>query len=335
MDALPTVTTEPIEHGRPILPVNVDSTMMNCFRSCHQKAFLEFVRGFRPTGISIDLHAGGCFATALEAIYNSLWLHHRSFPEAMLRGHAAFLGAWGDFEIPEFKRTAKTRDRVWEAVESYFVEYPPLTDIVQPYTAEGRPTLEYTFAIPLEPIAHINTGEFPIHPTTGGPFVYCGRFDMLGQKDGRPCVRDEKTTGSSIGQNWARQWQLRSQFMGYVWACRHFGLDVQEVVIRGISILKTDIKHAQSVQTYSDGLIARWYEQLRRDLWTLRRCWDAGYWDYNLGEACTSYGTCIFMDACSSNNSEPWLSDMEVRRWTPLSKNPAPVQDPANARALG
>jgi hypothetical protein len=57
----------------PIIPLNVDSTMLTCFRSCPQKFLLEFCHGFRPPAISIDLHAGGCFATSLEAFYRAIW----------------------------------------------------------------------------------------------------------------------------------------------------------------------------------------------------------------------------------------------------------------------
>jgi hypothetical protein len=308
--------------------------MISCLRACDQKFFLEFCRGLRPPGLSIDLHAGGCFATGLEAVYRGIWLHNLPFHDALMRANAAFLTAWGGFEIPEWKVTAKTRDRVWDAVESYFAEYPPQTDSVQPYfAADGTPTFEYTFAIPLEPTGpEIDLRCFPEHPN-GGPFVYCGKFDMLGQRGGYPCVRDEKTTGSSIGVNWARQWQLRNQFMGYKWACLQCGIPVREVVIRGIAIQKTQIVHAESVQDYPTGLLERWYAQLRRTMWRIRRCYDEGYWDYNFAESCTAYGTCVFLDACTSSNPEGWLSQFEVRRWSPLDRNPAP-SDPATSRAL-
>lgn len=328
----------------PQLPLHMDSTQIVCFRSCPQKFYKEFVLGLRPPGLSIDLHAGGAFAHALDTAYRCFWGLGLPWEEALDRARAAFFMYWGDFEIPEWKRTAKTPDRMWEAVESYFHQYPPQTDEVQPYfAADGKPTFEYTFAIPLEPTCDSTTsraysaGEipegFPEHPA-GGPFIWTGRFDLLGSLRGRPVVRDEKTTGSSIGANWARQWQLRNQFMGYVWACQQCGISVDQVVVRGISILKTDIKHAETVQTFSSFLISQWHEQLRRDMWRLRRAWDERYWDFNFGDACTSYGSCMFLDSCSSNTPEAWLSDFEVRRWNPLEKNPAKVDLIGEARAI-
>jgi len=318
--------------------------MVVCSRGCLHKFYNEFVLGLRPPGLSIDLHAGACFALALEETYKNIWLHSRSLDEALVRAEAAFQVAWGDFEIPEYKKTAKTRDRMWEAVwnpgdaksPGYFNTYPPLTDKCRPYfDADGKPTFEYTFAIPLEPAGDIDDGvNFPLHPQTRDAFIYSGRFDMLGEYEGRPTPRDEKTTGSSIGQAWVNQWKLRNQFMGYTWACRQCGLDTEGVLVRGIAIQKTQLVHAEHYQTFSQHLLDRWYDQLRRDLWRIRHAWDNGYWDYNFGDACNSYGSCIFLDACTSRHPASWLSQLEVRRWNPLVKNPIAVDDPSKERAI-
>lgn len=315
---------------RPSLPLHIDSTMTICARSCMRKFEFEFCHGFRPSGLSVDLHAGACFALGLEETRKNIYKHKLPLDQALLRSHAAFTAAWGDFEIPEFKRTAKTFERTWETIEDYFKNYSPLTDHIAPYfNSKGEPTFEYTFAIPLEPFVGPNhphlDGEFPEHPN-GGPFIYTGRFDMLGSHHDRPIVCDEKTTGRSIGSEWARQWNLRNQFMGYVWACRQCGIPVDEVSVRGIAIQKTQIVHAEAIKTYSDSLIAKWHEQLRRDLWRIRRAHDEGYFDYNFGDTCTAYGNCVFMDACASDSPENWLSGFEVRHWNPLNKNP--VEEP-------
>lgn len=355
----------------PLLPLHIDSTMLTCFRSCPQKYLLEFVQGFRPPGLSIDLHAGACFAAALEEVRKQVYMNGKSLPEALLIAEARFFTDWGDVEVPEWKKTAKTKDRVWEAVvgdgttkgEGYFQRYQPLTDRMQPYyDREGKPTFEYTFAIPLEPCIDPKDFEpvgyerwigksgtqferaklsldkegnpnfenttntqmappFPAHPS-GGPWLYTGRFDLLGTYEGRPTPLDDKTTGGSIGQNWSETWELRNQFLGYTWACQQCGLDVEGVLVRGIAIQKTQIVHAEAFKPYSKHLIAKWYEQLRRDLWRLRRAYDERYFDYNFADACTSYGNCIFMPVCQSTNPESWLSNFEVRHWNPLLKNP-------------
>lgn len=308
----------------PELPIHIDSTMRSALITCPQRFYNEFVLNLRPPGIAIDLHAGGCFSTALETVYKSIWIRQESLALALERARAAFEIHWGDFEIPEHSRTTKTPDRVWAAVESYFTEYPPLSDPVRPYfDSSGKPTFEYTFAIPLEPTAQEDDGRsFPVHPS-GDSFLYCGRFDMLGQMGTRPVVRDEKTTGSAFSSTWADYWTMRGQFIGYVWACRQCGLDVRSVIVRGVKILKLDIGHIECEKWYDDALIARWREQLRRDLWRLRRSWDSGYWDRNFGDACTSYGRiCSYQDLCTSEQPELYYSNFAPRSWNPLTKNP-------------
>lgn len=327
-----------------IMPINVDSTMITCFRSCPEKFNLEFIHGLRPAGISVDLHAGAAFATGIEAVRKAVYQKHKSLSEALAEGYAAYSLAWGDFEIPEYKRTAKTRDNVWFAVEEYFRKWPPQTDHFQPYYMDGKPTFEFSFAIPLEPAASYDTdlrvgdeivprytsydpndwpGQFPLHPN-GSPWLYSGRFDMLGEYEGFPTFGDEKTTGSSISTGWSEKWSLRNQFLGYTWALREHGMNAMGGVVRGIAIMKTKIDFAEVPKQYSNDLIARWYEQTRRDLWRMRASWDSNYFDLNLADTCTSYGNCIFMNVCqaSSENRRSWMNDFEVRRWNPLIKNP-------------
>lgn len=307
---------------QPVLPTYIDSTMLTCFRSCPEKFRLEFVYGLRPQGVSIDLHAGACFALGLETTYRQVWEANQPLDKALQVAHAAFMVAWGDVEVPDWKKTAKTKDRTWEAVEEYFKTYPPHTDSTKPYFVDKKPTFEYTFAIPLEPCGANRLTQFPAHPVTGDPFLYSGRFDMLGEYCGRPVVRDEKTAGQSASTGWSEKWDLRSQFIGYTWACRQCGLDLDTVIVRGVGILKLKFDFAEAIKIYSDHMRAIWLEQLRRDLWRIVDSWNEGYFDLNLGDTCTAYGNCMFMDICKSQHKESWMNQFEVRRWNPLLKNP-------------
>lgn len=296
---------------KPELPLYIDSTMMSAFRSCPQKFYLEFCLGLRPARMSIDLHAGACFASTLEFIYTQVHIGKMDTAQAILRGYGHFLKEWGDFD--PLKDTPKTRERVWEAIEDYVRTYSPATDHIQPVIIAGRTGYEFTFGIPL-------TGDFPLHPS-GSPFIYSGRLDLLGHWQGKLIGRDEKTT-TSIGASWAEQWDLRSQFMGYVWACQQSGLDLDTIAVRGVGILKTKITQVEAIKSYPRFMIERWHEQLRRDLWRMHKMWDDGYFDFNLADACTSYGGCAFRTICSSPAPERWYSNYVVRRWNPLHKNP-------------
>lgn len=313
----------------PLLPEYIDSTMRSCFKSCRQKFYKEFILGLRPARLSIDLHAGACFATALETVRHEYYAKQSDMPTALGRAFARFTKDWNGF-VP-IGDTPKTETNTWAAVESYFQTYPPAMDTIQPYNLAGslRPTFEFSFALPLEPAGGATyTGDhfsgeklFPLHPVTKQPFLYCGRFDMLGEYQGLPIVLDEKTT-KSIGASWGEQWDLRAQFMGYVWACQQSGIPLEHVAVRGVGILKTKISHAEAIKVFPKHLIERWHEQLRRDLWDLVRCWDSGYWDYDFADACSSYGGCAFRDLCGAADEQNWYANYNVRRWNPLLKNP-------------
>lgn len=302
----------------PTLPHVIDSTMIACFRQCQQKFFAEFILGLRPPGLSIDLHAGGCFALGLEKVRESVFLRNTSLDEGLAYAHGIFMQEWGDIEPPEGSQSkkAKNKDRVWEAVEYYFKIWPPHSDAVQPLFANGKPTIEFTFAVPLD------LPGFPRHPD-GDPFIYSGRFDLLGVLDGDITGVDDKSTGRSIGREWAQQWNLRSQFIGYTWAGRQSGLPIKRIIARGIKFQMTDpMPVADAIKMYPDYLIDRWLDQLRRDLTKLVAAWNEGHFEFNLADACTQYGLCIFMDRCTSADPNQWNSIYEVRKWNPLLKNP-------------
>lgn len=305
-----------IQSLTPILPAYIDSTMMTAFRSCPRKFYNEFILGLRPPGISIDLHAGGAFAHALEIVRKEIYVNQRDINEALIRANAAFEIYWGDFVIPEHKKTNKRPDRVWAAVESYFSTYVPSVDHIQPYFVNGHPTFEFTFAIPLE------LPGFPLHPVSNEPFLYSGRFDMLGEYMGLPIVEDDKTSGAGHYANWSEKWDLRSQFIGYTWACQQLGLAVDSVAVRGVGIQMTQIAHAEAIKPYSNHVRSLWLEQLRRDLHRLVKCWNEGYFDYDFGDACTSFSNCMFLQPCQSPDPEPWLKTFDVRRWNPTQQDP-------------
>lgn len=300
-----------------ILPQHIDSTMLSSFRSCPRKFYHEYILGLRTPETKIDLYAGGALADALESFYTAVFTKQLSTAEALKEAFIGFSHAWGDNPKEPATDSPKSFDRMWEAVADYIRTYPPHTDHIQPYVSEtGAVTSEYSFAIPLDP-AHFP--GIPLHPMTGEPFIYCGRFDMLGSYLGRPCIRDEKTT-KYAGATWADQWDLRAQFMGYVWACQQSGIDLDTVVVRGIVIQKTQIKQLESIKIFPDYMVARWYDQMKRDLQRITECWREGYFDYNFGESCTAYSGCVYRSICRSGNPEAWMQEYKILRWNPLKR---------------
>ena len=182
---------------------------------------------------------------------------------------------------------------------------------------DGRRGIEFSFAEPL-----------PFHhPVTGDPILYTGRSDMVANFAGGIYVVDEKTT-SSLGASWPRQWEMRAQFSGYLWALRRIGVEPAGAIVRGVSILKTKYDTMQAITYRSPYELERWEKQTCRDLARMQRMWEEGWWDYALDHACAEYGGCSMTQVCKSSDPETWLpSYFEKRVWDPLLRKEMTVEE--------
>ncbi len=298
-----------------LFPPAIDSTTLASFRSCPQKAFRTYFQHYKPQSDSVHLIAGGAFADGIEAARRAYFERGTDSSEAVAIGLKALIDRYGDFECPP--ESAKSLERTAGALEFYFEHYPLGADGAEPLSfPDGRRGIEFSFAQPLP----IN------HPITGDPILYTGRSDMIATFAGGVYIYDEKTT-SQLGASWGRQWEMRSQFTGYCWAAREFGLNPAGVIVRGVSILKTKYDTLQ-VPTYrSNYEIDRWVDQTCRDIERMISCWKSGYWDYDLDHACAEYGGCSLVNVCKSSDPQAWLDTHFTRRvWDPLAREEKSVE---------
>ena len=199
---------------RPMFPPTVDSTILSTFRACPQKFFRQYVEHWKPRAQSVHLIAGGAFASGIEAAREAFYVKGLPPADAEASGLTALIRHYGDFQCPA--DSAKSLERMCGALEFYFSMYPLGADGATPIVfADGRHGIEFSFAEPLD----------TVHPVTGDPILYTGRSDMIASRAGGTYVYDEKTT-SSLGGQWARQWEMRSQFTGYIWAAAQQGIKI-------------------------------------------------------------------------------------------------------------
>lgn len=328
-----------------MFPHTFDSTMVAALRSCPAKMHMQYMSHWKPKAESVHLVAGGAFAKGIEVARKAYFDHTAVIPtisyeinpttfceerkvrwseepftgsreDAEALGLSALMAAYGDFECPP--ESAKSLERTAGALEYYYANYPFGADGMEPLPlANGTRAIEFSFAQPLP----IN------HPVTGDPILYTGRADMLAEFAGGKYVVDEKTA-SSLGASWPRQWEMRSQFTGYIWAAREAGIDVTGAIIRGVSILKTMYDTMQAITYRSPYELDRWLNQVCRDIERLIAAWKEGWYDYNLDHACAEYGGCNFVQVCKSNNPETWLPVYhEQRVWDPLARRELTVAE--------
>lgn len=302
----------------PQFPRFIDSNLRADLAGCQRLFYYRHVLGLRPTGpTGWHLHFGHCFAKSLEVFRLAFYGENVGFAEAQARGAEALIRAWGDYP-PEAAEDAadsirkKTLYACLDAFKSYLIKYPPATDHIKPLLIEGKPAVEFTFALPIPDC---------YHPDTGEPMLYCGRFDMLGEYGKAVMGLDDKTT-TQLGPTWPLQWRMRSQLTGYVWAAKQYGYPIQGMCVRGNAILTKDITHAEAIEQRPQWMIDRWLLQMQHDLRAASEAWKSGYWNYNLDDKCGHFGGCTYLRLDTVKDIEPWITaDFVVNRWDPLAVN--------------
>lgn len=292
---------------QPPFPEVVDSSILGAFKSCEHKGLLEYMYHIRHNRPSIHLVAGGCYAKALEVYRIAYYQDGVGKELAIQKGFLAGLKDWApedDFE-GEYKS-------LWNMLSAFLAtieEWPPETDFIKPAKINGKSGVEFTFAIPIPGTRH---------PVTGNPIIYAGRFDMLAEYNAALFVEDDKTTGA-IGPTWASQWALRSQFTGYCWAAKQYGIPVAGAIVRGIAIQKTQFKFALSIQYRTDWEIERWLHTTQKLLERIIKAWENMDFTHDLDSACSYYGGCSYKSLCEKKNWLDWLEpDFTQVIWNPL-----------------
>lgn len=299
---------------RPPFPSVISSTIVSSWRSCQRKAELEYFHHWKPLNESVHLVAGAAYAAGLEVARKSYYSGSYSAEDSIGLGLEALLKSYGSFQCPA--NSAKSAERTAGAYQFYFDMYPLETDTATPIKfSDGRLGVEFSFAEPIE----------VLHPESGQPIIYSGRFDMLCEFAGGIYGLDDKTT-SQLGVSWPKQWDLRSQFTGYTWGAGLSGIKLSGFLVRGVSILKNKYETLQAITYRPAWMVERWYEQLIRDVENMKLAWESGYFDYNLDHACGEFGGCPFRQVCLSKDPLPWLAgSFEQRIWDPISRTETPL----------
>lgn len=297
-----------------VFPSVIDNSMREAFTACPMKFFRGYVQNLTMPQISVHLHAGAAYAKGLEVMRGAFYDDGLSELDALTKGAEALIHAYGDFQPPP--DSPKTVDRMVGALEYYTSQYPLDTDYIKPYKAGAeKSALEFTFGIPL-PLRHPDTGE---------AIIYAGRFDMMGVMNNRDLIVYDDKTATQLGSSWAKKWHINSQFTGYAWAAKQFGFDIRAVVVRGVSILKTQYGTAEVIAYRPDWMIERWYCQLlveiqrMIDMYKSMKAGNESAWPLSQADACSSYGGCMYTDLCDKQNPSQWIETQFItRHYDPL-----------------
>ena len=290
-------------------PEVIDSSMMSSWKSCRRKFFHAYLQHYKPNYQSIHLHAGKAYASALERARVAFFAEGKSPEFAVDEAKEVLVAEYGDFECPT--DSAKSLDRMIGAIDHYFSVWPlesdPATPIVLP---SGKRGVEFGFAEPLD----------VLHPVTGNPLIYSGRMDTVVDYAGGIFGEDDKTA-SQLGPSWVKQWDLRSQFTGYVWGAGRAGIKLNGFLVRGISILKKTYGSAEALTYRPQWMVDRWYENTVWQLEEMKRAWEKDFWPTQEDFSCNEYSGCEFKPVCLAQDPQPWLDTNFIRRrWNPIER---------------
>lgn len=294
-------------------PQTWDATMLRAAKGCDRKLYWEFFRNKVASGLNPDLNAGAAWARAHEIFRKAYYGPEQMDKDsALVDAFIALCQEFGDEEFDPPKDNPKQFDRLLVALLQYYdIEYPPEMDEHKPHIlSNGQPAVEFSFAEPIEEV---------LHPETGEPLLYAGTFDMLDNYHDMLFVFDDKTS-KQMGQTWARQWALRSQFIGYVWAARKFQYNVQGAWVRGTAFKKTQIDFADAKIGIPKWMVEDWYKSLVIELRRIVEAWKEGYFRKNYDETCSMYGGCQFLPLCEvpDSHAEDFLAGFDNRTWNPV-----------------
>lgn len=317
---------------KPPFPKLVDNTMVGEWVRCETAFMRAFLLCLTGGGPNVHLHAGGSFARGLEVTRRSFHDGGKTIAEAMRDGLEGIITSYGSFVPQETRQGDKSLDNVIRAFDAYFQRYPLDKDLLETFrAADGRLMVEFNFVIPTEVInpscaacGHCNPPTLDTCESCGAPLdpiLYCGTFDRLATRDGALFVTDEKTA-TQLGEQWAGQWDLESQFTGYVYGAKQYGYPIAGATIRGVGLLKTKISFAETTIFKGQWQLDRWWVELHKKLKRMVAAYEA--WDWQLALAkgsCAAFGGCQYKIMCESPEPDRWLGQYRIRKWDPLAKD--------------
>ncbi len=322
-------------------PIVLDSTQLESM-SCPIRFFHNHIQHISQ-GSNVHLHAGRAFATGIQTVREHFYNHKQSLHDSISAGVEALEAEYGDiyFEYnPE-----KSVSRMALALETYFYEFDPRYDDVQPLElSDGTYSIEYAL---MEEIKDLD-GSPILHPILQVPLLFSGRLDLLAEYAGKSFIVDEKSTGGYFSDNWSKQWETRGQFSAYCWLgkqSQHKELQkLNGAIIRGISLPKAmskDIEKQLDFYSKAENIrfthcmtnrnsfeVECWHRDMIKKVKSMVDAYSSYmqsdrkhpelFFSGNWGSECNGYGSaCKYQETCKSPYGNNFLDSAEQFIWRP------------------
>ena len=282
-----------------------DATSLEAYCKCPRYYLYSIIESWQDSLKSIHLVFGGHYAKALET-YHKLTikegLSHDDATVAVVK--QTMIQTWvhstdkegnrlpGTGHVqPEFSYTnTKTRENLIRSIVWYLEEFKD--SAYRTYvTKEGEPAVEHSFKLDI-----------------GKDIVWCGHIDRLVEEEGtgRIFVQDQKSTGSQVGANFFRQFDLSNQMSGYSLAGKIiYSIPIKGVMIDAAQVAVNFTRFMRGFTPRSDAQLEEWLgethaiiREARERTQRYRETGEAAAFPRNLA-SCGNYGGCQFASVCS------------------------------------
>lgn len=285
-----------------------DATSLDLAQTCLRKYYFANILGIKPKHKSVHLLFGGLYAAALEDFYK-LRAQGKSIDEALVSVvHDALKNSWDHergcpmtFDDANKTRVALIRTIVWY-VDQFAVESD---DGIKTYHLKtGEPAVELSFQL-----------DFATD------LVYCGHLDRVVEYGDELYVMDQKTTKSTVGSYYFRQFDINNQMSGYSFAGQIvLHTPVKGVIIDAAQILAQSVRFERGITTRSKDQLDEWFNSTIQFLEMVQHLSEQEFFPMN-PNSCFNYGGCPYKSLCSVSprlRKNYIKSDFESHRWDPL-----------------
>lgn len=315
-----------------------DSTSLGYLKTCPRLYQYIMIEGWATKEDKIHLIFGQLYHSALET-YDHLLADGANHADALRETVRQTLIASVDFNPDEDTKAGKYKNRVTllrlviEYLDKYGKDDPAKTFVLQ----SGAPAVELSFRFELDWGPASEEGKSPVgDQITAGditaqyyykqPFLLSGHLDRVVTLHDELYVMDRKTTTTTLGDYFFKQFEPHNQMTLYTLASQVIlGSPVKGVIIDAAQILLDNPNRYVRGFTYrTTDQLEEWTADLRYWLSVAENFAVQGYWPMN-DTACDKFGGCMFREICSKSPSvrDRFLAGKftkleEADKWNPL-----------------
>lgn len=315
-----------------------DSTTITAFKTCPRLYYYIHVLGWVPKDESVHLRFGREYHTALEQYDHSRMngVRHEDAIHDVVR--ELFIRTDDYNPNPDTKAGRyKSRNNLIGLVIDYLDHFGPDDPAKVHVKPDGTPAVElsFSFELPWGPESQYRevherdweaANEDEAHNAQARPYIICGHLDKVVEFNNQLMVLDRKTTTTTLGEYYFKQYEPNNQMSLYTIA----GKVVLKSQIRGVIVdaaqilLEEPNRFVRGFTYRTPDQTEEWFTDLRITLAQAEAYAMADYFPMN-DTACDKYGGCQFRDVCSKSPQVRknflrggFVQLPEEERWNPL-----------------